>query len=344
MENFKFITGAFLTLLLLFALITGCSQSKPEVKNPVNNHGHLSVEGQFLVDQFGEPITLRGYGFFWHQWSEGTPFYNKECVKWLQDDFKVTVIRPWIGAEANGGYINDKDLAIQKCNTVVQACIDLGLYVIIDFHSHKASDHMIMAVEFFTYMSQKWGSYPNVLFETWNEPLRQDWDTVIKPYHEKIVKVIRDNDPDEYKNVIILGTRFWSQDVDIAADNPIDGNNLMYTLHFYCNDAWHQQRLMDKVRYAVDKKFAIFVTEFGLTPPSGHGDISWEWTEKWMNFMETNKISWSPMCIGNKYETMCALTTGNTKYSGNWDPKTDLKETGRYFRNLLREKNAGEYK
>ena len=39
-----------------------------------------------------------------------------------------------------------------------------------------------------------------------------------------------------------------------------------------------------------------------------------------------------PMCVGNKYESMSLLTTGNTKYNGNWDPDVDLKEGGRYLR------------
>lgn len=343
MKYNKIITGLTLTSIFLLSTITGCSKSQPREKNPVNSHGNLSVEGPFLMDQYGEPITLRGYGFFWHQWQEGKHFYNKACVKWLQDDFKVTLIRPWIGAEADSAYIYDKEFAIKQCNTMVKAAIDLGLYVIIDFHSHKAAEHMDMAIEFFTYMAKKWGGHPNVLFETWNEPERHDWDTVIKPYHEKIIQVIRDNDPDDYKNVIILGTSFWSQFVDKAADNPVKGDNLMYTLHYYCDSEWHQQPLLEKAQYAVEKGLPIFVTEFGLTQPSGDGKLNWEWGNRWMDFMETHKISWCPMTIGNKYESMCALTTGNTKYTGDWDPEIDLKESGRYFRNLLREKNADEY-
>ena len=52
----------------------------------------------------------------------------------------------------------------------------------------------------------------------------------IKPYHEAVVAAIRQYDPD---NVIILGTRTWSQRPDEAAANPVAGSNLGYTMHFY---------------------------------------------------------------------------------------------------------------
>merc|ERR1711972_1229682 len=68
------------------------------------------------------------------------------------------------------------------------------------------------------------------IFETYNEPLQQDWPGVIKPYHEQLVSEIRSYARD---SIIVLGTRTWSQDVDLAAYDPVYGTNLAYTLHFY---------------------------------------------------------------------------------------------------------------
>ena len=110
--------------------------------------------------------------------------------------------------------------------------------VIIDWHDHNAEKHEKEATKFFREMAKEYGEFPNVIFEIYNEPIAQDWSQTIKPYHERIVKVIR-----KYSsNLIVLGTRTWSQDVDEAAQDPVQGENLAYTIHFYANihmqDSW----------------------------------------------------------------------------------------------------------
>ena len=59
------------------------------------------------------------------------------------------------------------------------------MYVIIDWHSHKAEDNEKEAIEFFTKMATKYGKHPNIIYEIYNEPLKVSWDDVIKPYAEK---------------------------------------------------------------------------------------------------------------------------------------------------------------
>lgn len=83
---------------------------------------------------------------------------------------------------------------------------------------------------FFAYLSEKYGSYGNVLFETANEPngiadsesgAAEAWSRVLKPYHQSLVDVIREHDSDEYPNIVICGTDSWSQYVDSPADDPV---------------------------------------------------------------------------------------------------------------------------
>src|SRR5690606_41644798 len=50
-------------------------------------------------------------------------------------------------------------------------------------------------------------------------------------------------------NLIIVGTPTWSQDVDVASNDPITGySNIAYTLHFYAGT--HGQFLRDKASTA----------------------------------------------------------------------------------------------
>lgn len=117
---------------------------------------------------------------------------------------------------------------------LLSACFE----VIIDWHDHNAEDHEEEAAKFFRKAAQKYGNIPNVIFEIYNEPIRQNWSETIKPYHERIVSVIREHS----SNLIVLGTKTWSQDVDEAAEDPVQGENLAYTIHFYANT--HMQELL----------------------------------------------------------------------------------------------------
>uniref|UniRef100_UPI001C30968B cellulase family glycosylhydrolase n=1 Tax=Bacillus sp. GbtcB13 TaxID=2824758 RepID=UPI001C30968B len=71
------------------------------------------------------------------------------------------------------------------------------------------------AIEFFNEMSRLYGKTPDVIFEIANEPNGDvNWDRDIKPYAEDILSAIRKNSP---KNIVVVGSGTWSQDVNAAA-------------------------------------------------------------------------------------------------------------------------------
>lgn len=194
-----------------------------------------------------------------------------------------------MGVDESGGYISDTNNENKnKVKAVVDAAIANDMYVIIDWHSHHAEDYETEAVDFFTEMAQTYGDYPNVIYEIYNEPLNTaDWSTTIKPYAEDVIAAIRAEDPD---NLIIVGTSTWSQDVDIASQDPIEGHiNIAYTLHFYAGT--HTQYLRDKAAQALSNGIALFVTEWGTVSASGDGDVATLETESWMAFLRSNNIS-----------------------------------------------------
>merc|ERR1719277_1814391 len=204
--------------------------SPPGGTTPVAMHGQLSVQGTKIVDKNGAPYQLKGMSMFWSQWSG--QYWNADVINWLAQDFQLNFIRAAMGVDS-GGYESDPAGEKAKLVRVVEACIDAGIYVMIDWHDHSAADKVDMAIAFFDEMASTYGALPNVLFETFNEPLndfgRDNWDNVLKPYHERLVPVIRRHS----QNIITMGTRSWSQEVDEACRNPVQGTNLMYTLHFY---------------------------------------------------------------------------------------------------------------
>jgi endoglucanase len=298
-------------------------------QTPVAVHGKLSVAGNQIVDKNGEPVQLRGMSLFWSQWQG--KYYNASAVKWLVDDWKVNIIRIAMAVDHEGYAENPKE-EMKKVTTVIDAAIASGIYVIVDFHVHEGEKFLEQSKTFFATIAQKYGSYPNVIYEPWNEPVHQSWSDVIKPYHEAVIKTIRQYDPD---NLVVCGTRTWSQDVDEASINPIKGDNIAYTLHFYA--ATHKQALRDKASVALKNGIALMVTEYGTCEASGNGIIDEKETQAWWSFLDQNKISHCNWALSNKMESASALSP-NASPSGGW-LSDDITTSGNLVRNEIRSKN-----
>ena len=54
-----------------------------------------------------------------------------------------------MGVEDPGGYLHNKQANKSRLKTIVEAAIEEGIYVIIDWHSHHAEDHLEEAKLFF---------------------------------------------------------------------------------------------------------------------------------------------------------------------------------------------------
>jgi len=320
----RLLTG-LLALLILSTLLISGAVPVAGAGGPVDTYGQLQVIGNQLCDRSGNPVALRGMSLFWSNWDTG--FYNSNVVQWLRDDWKCTVVRAALGIEPLGAYLSNPEAQKQKITAVVDAAINLGMYVIIDWHDHNAHNHTQQAKEFFAAMAQRYGSYPNVLYEIYNEPESVGWTTV-KAYAEEVIAAIRQHDPD---NIIIVGTPNWSQYVDAAADNPIRQSNIMYTLHFYA--ATHKQWLRDKATYALNKGIALFVSEWGTSEATGDGTLDYSESDIWIDFMLKNNLSWCNWSLFTKEETSAALLPG-AGTNGGWD-SSQLSASGKYVREKL---------
>jgi endoglucanase len=147
-----------------------------------------------------------------------------------------------------------------------------------------------------------------------------------------VVPAIRAIDPD---NLIVAGTPTWSQDVDIAAADPLPFANIAYTLHFYAGT--HRQELRDKALRAMELGVALFVTEWGTSEASGDGTLDEAETRLWREFMETHKLSHLNWSIIDKDETAAALLPG-APGTGPWTDDM-LTPSGVVVRQMLREMN-----
>merc|ERR1719410_1381219 len=299
--------------------------------SPVECHGKLRVQGNKIVDKNGQPVQFKGMSYFWSQWQG--QYWNAGTVGFLADNWGATLVRAAMGVD-QGGYLSNPGGEKAKVMAVVDAAIARGIYVIIDWHDHHAEDHVQEAKTFFTEMAQRYGQYPNVIFETFNEPLQVDWSGVIKPYHDQLVPLIRSYAPD---SIIVLGTKTWSQDVDEASYNPVQGSNLAYTLHFYA--ATHKQELRDKARTALNRGIALFVTEWGTCDASGDGNLDLSSSGTWLSFLNQHHISHANWAVSDKVEAASALRPGAST-GGGWGDQ-DLTPSGSWIRAKLRGQGGG---
>jgi len=281
------------------------------------------VQGNRVVDESGDAVQLRGMSMFWSQWSG--QYWNADVVDWLVQDFQVTLIRCAMGVEDSGGYLENPVAERTKMETVVNASIRNGIYAVIDWHSHHAEQHIPEAKDFFTQMGQMYGSYKNVMWETYNEPLQVSWSGVIKPYHEQVVPVIRQYSP----AIISLGTKTWSQAVDEACSDRVSGTNLAYTIHFYAQI--HKGELRSRVQNALNQGCAIFCTEWG----TGFDFLDLGSAQEWVNFLDANKISSANWGVYDKAGEENAALMPGANPNGGW-PDSQVSVSGKWVRNYIK--------
>lgn len=299
---------------------------------PLASHGALSVAGTQLVDKNGAAFTLRGISTHGLSWFPD--YVNYDLFKQMRDEWNVNVVRfAMYTAEYNGyctGDENNRAVLKQRIDDGVNYANQLGLYAIIDWHilsDCNPNNYKNESIEFFREISAKYAGYDNVIYEICNEPNGGVSWGEIKSYAVDVINVIRNNDSDA---IIIVGTPTWSQDVDIAADDKINAQNIMYAMHFYADT--HRDYIREKLVTAINKGLPVIISEFGICDASGNGGINYEEAEKWMNLLNQYSISYVMWNLSNKSETCAMIQSWCSKYSGfTYD---ELSDAGKWFAKL----------
>lgn len=327
----------------------------PEISYPLSaaivtsraadEYGQLQVIGTNLCGSDGEPVQLKGMSL--HGLNYVGDFISEASIKTLAEDWGCSVIRLPLYTESDC-YIRYPDKYYEVLCEGIDICIAQGVYVIVDWHilsDGNPMTYLFESLDLFAKISEKYGSTPNVIYEICNEPNSGKtgdaaavvtWSGEVKPYAEQVVAAIRANDPN---NIIIIGSPNWSQDVDIAAADPVEGTNLMYSLHFYAGS--HGQELRDKMDAAMKLGAALFVTEWGDTNNTGGGKLYLSESDIWLDYLDVNMISWCNWSIGssiaeksNALKMNSAILTPEQKTAAHW-PDNFLTSSGIYIRSKL---------
>ncbi len=327
-----------MTILALLLAVCLPLSALAEAPTFFDAHGPLRVSGGQLTDASGQPVQLRGVSTLGLAWFP--QFVNEEAFRTLRDDWGANVVRLAMYTCEDGGYLTDGDPSALEAliDEGVTICQKLGLYAIIDWHILSDGDpnlHADEAEDFFRRVSARYADVPNVLYEICNEPNGKgiNWP-VVKAYAQRIIPVIRESAPDA---VILCGTPNWSQDVDRAAADPIDDDNLMYVLHFYA--ASHRVALRGRVEKALAAGAPVFISEFNICEASGDGAIDYDSAAAWRELIKAHGLSYVAWSLSNATESAALIRSDCDKTSG-WT-EDDLSDTGRWLRNVMLEDREG---
>ncbi len=312
----------------------------PTAEGEKGYYGRLHVEGTYLADKEDKLVQLRGvstHGLGWFP-----QYVNEAAIRQFNEEWGCNVFRLAMYTAEGAGYCTNGDDQKKKLKDLVhkgvKAAIDEDMYVIIDWHVLQDQDpnkYKDEAKKFFEEMAKTYKDDPHVIYEICNEPNGGTTWSMIKKYALEVIPVIRKHAPNA---IIIVGTPTWSQDVDIAAKDPItEYDNVMYALHFYAET--HQDSLRNKCKTAVKKGLPIFVTEYGICDASGNGVINEKQANIWIDLLDSYGISHVMWNLANKNESSSMIAAGNSKVNG--FTEKDLSTSGKWFVNMLQKAGVG---
>lgn len=277
-------------------------------QTPLSMNGRLKLVGNQLSNECGNAIQLRGM-------SSHAIQAHKNCLTeesmdalanvWKSDLIRLAVYTTDIGESKayQADSVNWNNWIVEMVNIAEKK----GMYAIVDWHilaDGNPQTNQAAAERFFATMSRNFKNKRNIIYEICNEPNGGTTWSTIKAYANKIIPIIRKNDPE---GIILVGTPEWSSQPEQAANDKITGNNaynVMYTFHFYSGSHYgdYQTRLQNAA-----SRIPVFVSEWGTTNANGDGWVDAGNSDTWINIMKNLKISWANWSFSDKAEGTAAL-------------------------------------
>lgn len=166
-------------------------------------------------------------------------------------------------------WTRDPDYARHFLDPAVRWAGELGLYVILDWHSigNELTGYAPQAPELFCHteamttnfwkrMASRFKDEPHVVFEIFNEPQNistADW----RRGANRLVRVIR---AQRARQVVIIGGLEYGRELDWVLHEPVAGDNLAYASHIFPS---HPQSGWDHDFGRAATRFPVVITEWG---------------------------------------------------------------------------------
>lgn len=306
----------------------------------------IAVEGNRFVNPAGETVVFRGLALSdpaaladRGQWNRR---YFEQAKSWNANVVRVPVHPEHWRRVGEKAYLAMLDDAVQWAG-------ELGLYVIIDWHTIgnllTGVYHLPMYVtsrdetfRFWYTIAERYKANPVVAFyELYNEPTNRDGNMGPMPWAEyralmeDLISMIQKINP---RAIALVAGYNFGYDLAHVRYEPIRAGNVAYVTHPYPQkrrENWelHWQRDWGFVA----EKYPLFATEFGFMSADGPGAHvpvigDEKYGEAIIRFFEQRGISWTPWVFD---------ATWSPQLIENWD--FEPTRQGRFFREKMRALN-----
>ena len=300
------------------------------------NHGRLKVTDGKITSEAGEIVTLQGGAMM-----DGLAYnYSKQTVEYLKAKGANLVRIPlsW----GRSGLSQSYEEHWNRFKEIADWAVEMDLYFIADFHavaSPKQSQLKETSIRFFTDVAKTYGSSGLVIYELLNEaPGKSSYSSYvpwseIKEYSEEIIDVIRSIDP---QSLIIVGPPNWSQQLEFPLDDPVERENLAYSLHFYSTLHLFDERLNE-----LAESLPIIVTEWAAqTPENSTGEIDFESLNQYVDWMNEYNISWAAWSFSDELQPYGWFYPG--AFADRYLDDSELRPWGSMVLDLLDDRNLNK--
>jgi aryl-phospho-beta-D-glucosidase BglC (GH1 family) len=265
----------------------------------------IAVRGNRFVNPAGEPVLFRGVSVADPDKLAGQGRWNRElfaAVKDLGANLVRLPVHPVAWRERT------PEAYLKLLDEAVDWCTDLGLHVIIDWHSiGNLKSGMFQAPMYDTSIAETMGFWRTIarhfqgnntvaFYELFNEPTHfngmlgtETW-TEWRELNEEMIRVIRSWD----KQTIPLVAGFdWAYDLDPLHYEPVRAEGIGYVTHPYANKRtppW-EPKWEENFAFAADR-YPLIATEWGFQLKDGEVVDDDHYGNRLTHFLEERGISW----------------------------------------------------
>ena len=265
----------------------------------------ISVKGNHFVNPAGETVLLRGLAIADPDKVAAQGYWKRElfaAVKETGANLVRIPVHPIAWRE------HTPTNYLERLDQAVDWCTDLGLYLIIDWHSiGNLKSGMFQApmydtslpetLNFWRLIALRYRAHHTVaFFELFNEPtdLRGmlgtfDW-TKWREMNEEIIGVMRACGAEA---IPLVAGPDWAYDLGPIRYDPIRADGIGYAVHPYPSkrpQPWEPKWEADFAFAAT--KYPVIATEFGFGLKAGETDNADHYGERITRFLEERGISW----------------------------------------------------
>jgi endoglucanase len=281
-----------------------------DIRKPTENHNSkklllIKVNGNRFVNASGDTMVFRGTAIADPDKLEQEKLWDKNIFIHIKE-FGATIVRipvhpvPW--------RMRTPQKYLQLLDQAVDWCTELGMYVIIDWHSIGNLGMELFqnpvynttrkeTYEFWRTIAMHFkGNNTVTFYELFNEPALANgmfgsmtWSEW-KKINENIIHLIRAYDTEK---IPLVAGFDWAYDLTPLHIEPIEAESIGYVTHPYANKCKrpYEPKWDEAFGFAAGR-YPVIATEFGFTFGTQEWEDNGEYGKEIITYLEEREMSW----------------------------------------------------